>query len=134
MSRTYIEWSGANFKLNAIESPQHQLIQADCLEWLKGNEQFFDCILLDPPSFSNSSRMSSTLDIQRDHEMLITLCMPRLAEHGDLYFSNNKRGFKLAPAVAERYSVEDLTHATHDPDFNRPRPVHYCWRIKHREQ
>lgn len=134
MSRTYIEWSGANFKLNAIESPQHQLIQADCLEWLKDNEQLFDCILLDPPSFSNSSRMSSTLDIQRDHEMLIALCMPRLAEHGDLYFSNNKRGFKLAPAVAEQYRVEDLTHATHDPDFNRPRPVHYCWRIKHREQ
>ena len=129
MSNTYIEWSRANFKLNGVSETHHQLVQADCLAWLNDNQQLFDCILLDPPSFSNSARMSGTLDIQRDHPQLIASCMQRLADGGCLYFSNNKRGFKLDAGLQEQYAVVDIGKATHDPDFNRPRPAHHCWRI-----
>ncbi|MBT8149379.1 MAG: bifunctional 23S rRNA (guanine(2069)-N(7))-methyltransferase RlmK/23S rRNA (guanine(2445)-N(2))-methyltransferase RlmL, partial [Gammaproteobacteria bacterium] len=132
MSKTYIEWSRANFKLNGISTAQHQLVQADCLAWLQDCDQQFDCILLDPPSFSNSSRMSATLDIQRDHLQLIEACMQRLAGGGCLYFSNNRRGFKLSGDVVARFVVEDLTESTLDADFKRARPAHYCWRITHK--
>lgn len=131
MSQTYINWSADNFSLNHIDPRKHQLVRADCLVWLADNDQTFDCILLDPPSFSNSKKMTETLDIQRDHEKLIELAMLRLDPQGGLYFSTNKRGFKLASTVSEKYRVEMLTHKTLDVDFNRPRPAHQCWLISH---
>jgi 23S rRNA (guanine2445-N2)-methyltransferase / 23S rRNA (guanine2069-N7)-methyltransferase len=132
MSNNYLNWTRHNFELNAIDCEQHELLRADCSEWLKTSDMNFDCILLDPPSFSNSKRMDHTLDISRDHIDLISLAMRRLTAEGSLYFSNNKRGFKLAPELTRQFAVEDLTRATLDPDFERGRPAHQCWRLKHR--
>ncbi|MGH8539374.1 MAG: bifunctional 23S rRNA (guanine(2069)-N(7))-methyltransferase RlmK/23S rRNA (guanine(2445)-N(2))-methyltransferase RlmL, partial [Stenotrophobium sp.] len=58
---------------------RHQLLRADCLQWLReqaANPQSarYDLILCDPPTFSNSKKMEGTLDTQRDHVELITLC------------------------------------------------------------
>ena len=133
MSKTYMHWSQRNFRLNKLPVWQHQTVQADCLQWLKDghNDSQFDCILLDPPSFSNSQRMQTTLDIQRDHVELIDLCMRRLAPGGCLYFSNNRRGFKLSEQVGLQYQIEDISRQTQDPDFDRPRLAHRCWLIRH---
>ena len=56
-------------------------------------------IFLDPPSFSNSKRMTDTLDIQRDHVALINAAMRLLNPDGVLYFSTNFRQFKLDPEL-----------------------------------
>ena len=102
------------------------------MEWLKIARDKFDVIFLDPPSFSNSKRMQTTLDIQRDHEELITLTMYRLAREGILYFSTNCRTFKLSEALEERYIIQDISTATIDLDFKRNQRIHKCYVFRHK--
>ena len=73
--------------------------------------------------------MSDSFDVQRDHEGLVAGAMARLRSGGVLYFSTNKRGFKLADSVRSKFHCEDITSATLDPDFQRNRKIHTCWRI-----
>ena len=132
MSNTYLQWSQHNFELNDIDMCSHHLVRADCSQWLANSNAIFDCILLDPPSFSNSKRMENTLDISRDQAELVNLAMKRLDKAGNLYFSNNKRGFKLAQEIIDGYDVIDITAKTLDRDFSRGRPAHQCWLIRHK--
>lgn len=130
LSNTYLRWAQENFQLNQLPLHQHQFIQADCLEWLSKCRERFDIIFLDPPSFSNSKRMTGVLDLQRDHIKLIDQAMRLLAPGGALYFSTNLRQFKLSPCIQERYGVEDINRETLGEDFKRNPKVHQCYRIK----
>ncbi|MGJ8517770.1 bifunctional 23S rRNA (guanine(2069)-N(7))-methyltransferase RlmK/23S rRNA (guanine(2445)-N(2))-methyltransferase RlmL [Carnimonas bestiolae] len=130
MSNTYLEWAADNFALNRLHQGRHTVVREDCFEWLKRERSYFDLIFLDPPTFSNSSKMSSTLDIQRDHVRLVELCMARLAPAGTLVFSNNQRKFKLDPELAERFDVEDISRHTIDPDFERRPGIHHVFEIR----
>ncbi len=129
MSNTYLDWARDNFQLNGMNVYQHRVQRADCTEWLHDNDEPFDVILLDPPSFSNSKRMEGTLDIQRDHAALIDGAMKHLADGGTLFFSTNRRKFRFDELLAKRYAVTDITTETLDPDFDRQPPIHRCWRI-----
>lgn len=129
LSATYLDWAQRNFKLNGIRWEGHRLLQADCLQWLESASERFDLIFLDPPTFSNSKRMESTLDIQRDHVDLIELAMGRLAPGGDLVFSCNARKFALDASITRAYAVEDWTRSTASPDFLRRAKSHHCFRI-----
>ena len=75
--------------------------------------------------------MSQTLDIQRDHAGLIDLAMRLLARGGLLLFSTNRRGFRLAPEVEERFEVNDISRKTIPEDFKRNPGIHRCWQIRH---
>lgn len=132
MSRSYIRWAKKNLDLNGLSSHSHELIQADCLQWLEQCEQQYDLILLDPPSFSNSKRMESVLDIQRDHAELIHTVMERLSPTGSLYFSNNRRRFSLDQSVGDNYLVKEISDQTRDPDV-KSGSAHRCWRVQHKE-
>lgn len=130
MSNTYLEWTRRNFKLNGIDLKDHKIERADCVAWLAGPvAERYDIIVLDPPSFSNSKRMDEVFDVQRDHAALIKQCMARLKPDGYLYFSNNKRGFKLSDELAA-FDVEDITRQTLPPDFQQRKHVHQCWLIR----
>ena len=107
-------------------------MKSDVLAWLKEEESIYDLILLDPPTFSNSKSTSADFDVQRDHEVLISLTMDRLSDDGVLYFSNNNRRFELAMALAERYCVENITRESLGPDFERAPNIHQCWRFTHK--
>jgi len=159
LSVTYLEWAARNFELNDYDTHldllrksayaagprygiNHKLIQADCLVWLqeqadKHKPQQFDLILCDPPTFSNSKRMEDTLDIQRDHVAMLNACMRLLAPGGTLYFSTNRRRFKLDVAELESgpvaCEIRDITPQTLGEDFKRPPPAHRCWTLRHRE-
>lgn len=133
LSNTYIEWAKQNFKLNNIQLREHNFVQADCLQWLRNCRVQFDVIFLDPPSFSNSKRMDTTLDIQRDQEALVNLAMKLLVPNGVLYFSNNFKKFKLSPAISEKYDVLDITKQTLDEDFKHSKNIHHCYTIKFSE-
>ncbi len=130
LSNTYLRWAEDNFRLNQLDVSRHQFIQFDCLEWLNLTTDRFDVIFLDPPSFSNSKRMTNTLDIQRDHELLINAAMALLAPKGILYFSTNFRQFKLASTLFERYKIVDISAETIDIDFKRNVRVHQCFVLK----
>ncbi|HBI22083.1 MAG TPA: bifunctional 23S rRNA (guanine(2069)-N(7))-methyltransferase RlmK/23S rRNA (guanine(2445)-N(2))-methyltransferase RlmL, partial [Legionella sp.] len=132
LSNTYLNWAQDNFRLNHLDASRHQFIQYDCLEWLKVTTDRFDVIFLDPPSFSNSKRMTETLDIQRDHEALITAAMRLLNPKGQLYFSTNLRAFKLSPEVAQKYAVRDMSAETIDVDFKRNARIHQCFLMTER--
>ncbi|MDP3559179.1 MAG: bifunctional 23S rRNA (guanine(2069)-N(7))-methyltransferase RlmK/23S rRNA (guanine(2445)-N(2))-methyltransferase RlmL [Legionellaceae bacterium] len=130
LSNTYLNWAEDNFRLNKLDLSKHQFIQADCTTWLNDAREKFEVIFLDPPSFSNSKRMSNTLDIQRDHESLIHAAMRLLTVDGTLYFSTNFRQFKLSPEISEQYTVRDITAETIDLDFKRDQKIHQCFMIK----
>ena len=130
LSNTYLTWAQENFRLNNIDVSKHQFIQYDCMEWLKLTRDRFDVIFLDPPSFSNSKRMSQVLDIARDHEQLIRDTMSLLTPGGTLYFSTNFRQFKLSASIVADYAVRDITHETIDLDFKRNAKIHCCYQIQ----
>ncbi len=131
MSPTYIEWSKRNYSINNLNQARHQLVKADCTEWLKTCRQGFDMIMLDPPSFSNSKKMQGVFDVQRDHVALIKRCMELLTPNGVLYFSNNLRSFKLDGEGLGRFRIVDITPQTIDTDFKKNPKIHYCWEIRH---
>lgn len=133
LSKTYLSWAEENFTLNKINLSRHQFVQFDCMEWLKICRDKFDVIFLDPPSFSNSKRMTTTLDIQRDHEMLIHAAMRLLNQGGELYFSTNMRQFKLAAALAHQYNIKDISLETIDVDFKRSKRIHQCFIIEKKD-
>lgn len=132
MSRTYLEWAQRNLELNGFGGRQHELIQADCVQWLEQQQHErvrYGLIFLDPPTFSNSKRMEDVFDVQRDHAALIRLCMNLLEQDGVLLFSNNFRKFKLDEEVTRTWHVEDLTRRTLPKDFERNPRIHQCWKI-----
>lgn len=131
LSNTYLSWAQDNFRLNQLEVARHQFIQYDCLQWLKVTRDQFDVIFLDPPSFSNSKRMEGTLDIQRDHVILITAAMRLLKPQGLLYFSTNLRQFRLAPELHQQFTIKDISRATIDVDFKRNQRIHHCYTLRH---
>lgn len=131
LSATYLEWARKNLALNGFSDTQHRTIRADVMEWLQACSNTYDLIFLDPPTFSNSKKMTSTLDVQRDHQDLITQTMRLLSRDGLLIFSNNHRKFKLDTAIAEHYQVEEKTAWSLDRDFQRGKPIHQCWFIRH---
>ncbi len=128
MSNTYINWAKDNFKLNKLNGAYH-FVQSDCLQWLVGHNGKYDLIFVDPPSFSNSKRMDTTWDVQRDHVILLTQVRRCLNPGGTIVFSNNKRGFKLDhDAMAELgLAVENISAQTIPQDFARHSNIHQCY-------
>ena len=134
LSNTYLSWLGRNLAHNGLSEARHKRERADVMEWLKGGDDLYDVILLDPPSFSNSKRTDATFDVQRDHVELLHAAMNRLAPDGKLYFSNNRRKFRLSSEISDHFACEDITNQTLDKDFPRRPPPHQCWLLTHRNQ
>ncbi|NNE63014.1 MAG: bifunctional 23S rRNA (guanine(2069)-N(7))-methyltransferase RlmK/23S rRNA (guanine(2445)-N(2))-methyltransferase RlmL, partial [Gammaproteobacteria bacterium] len=138
MSANYLKWAQENHDINDFKAGDRlAFIRADIVELLQHPERFdidrqFDIIFLDPPSFSNSSKMQESLDIQRDHEVLITDAMKLLNRRGVLIFSTNRRGFKLSDSLSANMIIKDISHDTLPEDFKRRPQIHKCWEIRHR--
>lgn len=134
MSNTYLDWAYENFLLNALEPKKHVFFQADVLKDLivrKENNETFDLIILDPPSFSNSKRMEEDLDIERDHPILIRDTMQLLAPGGTLFFSTNKRKFELHRIITDTYKVKEISQWTIPQDFHQTN-IHRAFTIERR--
>ena len=129
LSNTYLGWARKNLALNGLVDRKHRLEQGDCLQWLKEDTRRYDLIFMDPPTFSNSKRMRGVFDVQEAHVELITWAMARLKRGGVLYFSNNFRRFQFAESLKEKFTVEEITGATVDRDFQRRPEIHRCWRL-----
>ena len=131
LSNTYLDWGCRNFELNGLSAHQHGFVQADCLQWLADQRFRFDLIFLNPPTFSNSKRMTTTWDVERDHSELLRLAMQRLTRDGALIFSSNRRNFKLDPALLTEYEVEDWSASTLCDDFARRANMHHVFLLRH---
>ncbi len=137
MSRTYLDWAVRNMDLNGLRAPQHEFVQADCLAWLETQARLprppqYDLIFIDPPTHSRSKRMQREFDVQGDHAGLLEMAGKLLAPGGTIVFSNNYQKFRLDPAVADRFEVEDITRATIPEDFARNARIHVCYLLRPR--
>jgi 23S rRNA (guanine2445-N2)-methyltransferase / 23S rRNA (guanine2069-N7)-methyltransferase len=136
MSRTYLDWAKRNLALNGLAGAQQDFVQADCLAWLEEQgrdpRRRYGLIFVDPPTLSRSKRMEREFDVQRDHVQLLEMCGRMLEPGGTIVFSNNFQKFRLDPAVAERFDVEDLSRATLPLDFARNPRIHVCFLLRPR--
>ena len=131
LSRTYLDWAQRNLVLNGFSGREHVLIQADVLEWLRtAPAGGWDLVFLDPPTFSNSKRMTGTLDVQRDQVGLLTMAGRLLSEDGVLVFSTNYTRFQLEAAALPGLVVEDISRATIPKDFERSPRIHRCFLLR----
>ncbi|HVS95540.1 MAG TPA: class I SAM-dependent methyltransferase [Puia sp.] len=151
LSKTYLAWAEANMALNTglgagggsregvgsgaaggsgIEGGgAYRFIHADVKQWLgDAPERFYDLVVMDPPTFSNSKRMKDFLDIQRDHVELIDQALRAMTPGGVLYFSTNYRRFELEREKIKAASIKDITNATTPFDFQR-KLFRWCYRI-----
>jgi 23S rRNA (guanine2445-N2)-methyltransferase / 23S rRNA (guanine2069-N7)-methyltransferase len=133
LSNTYLDWAAQNLRLNGLDTARHQLLRADCRDWLREaarTRDRYELIFLDPPTFSNSKRMSGVLDVQRDHAALIDDCLRLLAPGGLLVFSTNAQQFRLDAGLAQRCAVQDISAKTIPFDFKRNARIHRCYEIR----
>ncbi|MBF0784533.1 bifunctional 23S rRNA (guanine(2069)-N(7))-methyltransferase RlmK/23S rRNA (guanine(2445)-N(2))-methyltransferase RlmL [Muribacter muris] len=135
MSNTYLNWAEQNLTLNDLSLKTNRLHQADCLQWLAACRERFELIFVDPPTFSNSKRMESSWDVQRDHLDLMKQLKRILTANGTIVFSNNKRGFKMdIDGLTELgLTAENISYKTLPLDFERNPHIHNCWLIRHYE-
>ena len=132
MSTTYLEWAERNFAANGMDPSLHRFFRQDLLQYLGGPvRDQYDLILLDPPTFSNSKKMLSSFDVDRDQVPLVENCMKRLKKEGLLIFSNNKRKFSIDPILKEKFAVKDITEKSIPLDFHN-QSIHNCFEIRHR--
>ncbi len=133
MSATYLDWARRNLAVNGFSGREHAYVQEDCIAWLKtavAERREFDLVFLDPPTFSNSKRMTDIFDVQRDHAEMIDRCMALLAPGGRLVFSNNAQKFEMDADIARRYKVTDISRATLPRDFERNPRIHQCFELE----
>lgn len=129
LSNTYIDWTRRNLALNGFNTAGHKLRKGDVLQLLPElPNDYFDMVVLDPPSFSNSKMMKDFLDIQRDHVSLVNACLDKTVKGGVVYFSNNLRSFRLDHSAIRAGSVTDITKQTTPFDFEG-KLQRWCYRI-----
>lgn len=128
LSKTYLGWAEENIKGNEAAC-ETNFIHADVKQWLDGAPaNFYDLVVMDPPTFSNSKRMKDILDIQRDHAELINKTLHIMRPGGVLYFSTNYRKFQLEADKLTAASWKDITKATTPFDF-QGKLFRYCYRV-----
>jgi len=133
LSKTYLDWGKVNFALNGLEEKDNfNFFKSDVFQFLgqaARNGSRWDLIILDPPSFSNSKKMKSSMDIRRDYFNLIQSCLPLLRPEGTLWFSSNAKGIRLDEQSFSGYAIKDLGNSLVDEDF-RARRIPCCYTLK----
>lgn len=140
LSNTYTEWSKNNMALNGFEDwNKYNFISGDVIHYLydkakesEHNPDFkkFDLIVLDPPTFSNSKKTDTMLDINRDWCELVRLCSKILSEEGILYFSTNSRKLVFDETKIPANAVwKEITPQTIPEDYRNAK-IHRVWEIK----
>ena len=104
LSSHALEASKRNFALNqalgAVAGCPHELLQADAIGWLRGNEgRKFDLIILDPPSFA-----------RRESERLVAIhAYSNLAADALLHL--NRGGILVACSCSAHVSADEFFNA-----------------------
>lgn len=118
LSNTYINWAKRNFIANGLNPTDHIFAAADVMKVLPELPQlYFDIIICDPPTFSNSKKMDGILDTQKDHVWMINQCIQLLASDGKLFFSTNYSKFKIDKENIHSDTIKDITKQTTPFDF-----------------
>ena len=136
MSNTYSNWAGRNMEQNGFFIGKlHSIVTANVLDWMNiavKKQNSFDIIICDPPTFSNSNKMSRPFSVQKDHPWLLQQCLKLLSREGLIVFSSNYRQFKFSEReLAGLMHIEEITAETIPRDFAKRKP-HHCWLLRPR--
>jgi 23S rRNA G2069 N7-methylase RlmK/C1962 C5-methylase RlmI len=115
ISNTYLDRA----RENCAESTTCRFIREDVFRFLHTAAErrlLYDTIILNPPNFSASKKMTGTLDVQRDAAALLAGAFALLGTGGVVYFSVVARGFRM-PELPPSVVCEDITEAMRDEDF-----------------
>ncbi|HHU36283.1 MAG TPA: rRNA (guanine-N2)-methyltransferase [Treponema sp.] len=148
LSNTYLAWAQDNMNINGFgkktaltdeKSPQtdapFELHRSDVTLFLRRairSGEKWDCIICDPPTFSNSKKLDDVFDINRDWAELCRLALAVLSPGGTLWFSTNSRKLKFDPsliggaAVHPGTIITDLSEHSIPEDF-RNQKIHRLW-------
>lgn len=135
MSGKYLSWAQDNFKLNQLPLEKHRFLEQDALKFLEqakdwpDYKQSFDAIFLDPPTFSNSKDMETDFEVERDQKKIILNAMAFLKPEGTLYFSTNKRKFKLEAEIENEFFVKNTSEKTIPIDCHDQK-IHHSYEIR----
>ena len=147
MSNTYLSWANDNMKINGFsDKSKYIFTRADCIQFLQEKavaakaktlkpDEYYDLIILDPPTFSNSKNTYNVLDINKQWPQLVKDCLNILNPGGTVYFSTNSERLKfdrslLPQATISGYTIacEDITAETIPNDFTGTK-CHRCWKF-----
>lgn len=136
LSNTYLQWGQRNMRLNGLMDKHQEFVRADCVAWVsqtRHSKLRWDFIFIDPPTFSNSSKMGShAWDVQRDHAELLIGASRLLTRNGTILFSCNLRGFTPDVETLAKAGVQmvDISAKTIPADFARRRDIHHCYLLR----
>ncbi|MGP1576833.1 MAG: class I SAM-dependent methyltransferase [Treponema sp.] len=147
LSKKYLQWAANNVSLNGIsDNTRSRFEQSDVRLFLHSawkQQETWDIIVCDPPTFSNSKRTVQFFDINRHWAKLIQECCRLLNSGGVLYFSTNSRKLTFSPEELgtlvgtnqfnyekRTYTIKDMSEESIPEDF-RNKKIHRLWQITH---
>jgi 23S rRNA (guanine2445-N2)-methyltransferase / 23S rRNA (guanine2069-N7)-methyltransferase len=133
-SAHYLQWSEKNFSLNGMYPDHHQLVQEDCLEWLKKQDSSYDLIYAGLQKSTYYSDNTRVFDTKKQHGMLVRLAMSRLNQSGVFYFATTTRSFQLDKELEENYICQNNSGHLIPKDFERHRQLYQFWEIRHKNE
>ncbi len=86
VSKGALELAEQNWMLNGLDPSKHSSLCVDVFEYLRENNEFWDCLIVDPPSMSHSKDQKE-LAIAKYVE-LFTAAAKRVKPGGDLFLSS----------------------------------------------
>jgi len=102
VSTGYTEWARANFGINRLNPKRHEFITGDCLAVLASlaeRNRVYDVILMDPPSFSTTTK--SRFTTRGGTSDLVAAAVPLLTPGGLLIASSNHQKLDVAEYLKE---------------------------------
>ncbi len=143
LSNTYLSWAVENMHQNNFFGDVYCFTRSDVCEFLAKktalpdeNENRYDIIILDPPTFSNSKALKTIFDVNRDWASLCSNCLELLNAGGTLYFSTNSRKLifdqEKLPQITKKgkaICISDITEESLPEDFKGSKNRR-CWKLQ----
>jgi 23S rRNA (cytosine1962-C5)-methyltransferase len=126
LSKPTIRWAEENWAANGLEAERARFVAGDVFEWLprlKREGRRYDCLILDPPSFSRGAKgsFSTAKDLRRLHELALELLAPGGVMATSINSANVTRArFEaelVAAAAAKGRSLEILEEISQPDTF-----------------
>ena len=131
LSQNYLDWAKENLAANGLAGPQHKVVAMDTGEFIRKHRpgEFYDLVVCDPPTFSNSKSLDEDWNVQRDAVPLLIDVLKLVRPGGVVFFSTNFRTFKFDTKALSVTKIHELSKQTVPEEF-RNRRIHRCWRIE----
>ncbi len=91
VSVNYLEWAKRNFSLNGLSVESHKFFKRDARDFLKKSQKSgpsYDCILIDPPSFSRP-KGGDSFQVKKDLPEMVHESLQLLKPNGILIVASN---------------------------------------------